>query len=417
MQPFRFHLLILFFFSLAFQRNLHATVWKIGEGKPIHQIKVGIDKACNGDTLMIFPGLYKEGNILINKSLTVIGVNRPVIDGDRRFEVITIKCNHVKIMGFKVQHSGYATLDDPGGIKIQESQFVEIVDNILFDNFFGIYVQYGSNCLLKGNLIVAKGKEEQQIGNGIHAWKSDSLLIIGNRITGHRDGIYFEFVTNSVIWRNISERNIRYGLHFMFSNNDGYFTNVFRGNGAGVAVMFSNHVCMMNNKFIENWGDAAYGILLKEISDSYITGNKFEKNTTGIFMEGTSRILAEKNSFLQNGWGMQIQASCIENRIVKNNFISNTFDVGTNGSVVLNYFDSNYWDKYEGYDINKDGVGDVVFRPLSLFSVIIERNPSSMLLFKSIIVTLLDKSEKMFPTLTPENFVDNKPKMHKYRYD
>jgi len=394
-----------------------ATSMDIGKSKQFTSIQIALKAASPGDTLFVFPGVYKEGNILINKPITIIGVGFPVIDGDRRFEVITIKSNQVKITGLKVQHSGYATLDDPGGIKIHESEYVEISNNILFDNFFGIYVQYGKHCTVKNNLIIAKGKEEQQIGNGIHAWKSDSLQIIGNRITGHRDGIYFEFVTHSVIWRNISERNIRYGLHFMFSNNDGYFTNVFRGNGAGVAVMFSNHVCMMNNKFTENWGDASYGMLLKEISDSYIAGNKFERNTSGIFMEGTSRIIAEKNSFQHNGWGMQIQASCMDNKIELNNFISNTFDIGTNGTVVLNDFDANYWDKYEGYDLNKDGTGDVVFRPLSLFSVIIERNPSSMLLFKSIMVTLLDKSEKMFPTLTPENFVDKKPKMHRYLYD
>jgi parallel beta-helix repeat protein len=105
--------------------------------------------------------------------------------------------------------------------------------------------------------------EEQEIGNGIHCWKSDSIQVIGNKISGNRDGIYFEFVTNSVIWRNISFDNIRYGLHFMFSNNDAYFTNCFTNNGAGVAVMFSNHITMMNNTFRENWGDAAYGMLLK----------------------------------------------------------------------------------------------------------------------------------------------------------
>ncbi len=113
-------------------------------------------------------------------------------------------------------------------------------------------------------------------------------------ISGHRDGIYFEFVKHS-IWRNISEKNLRYGLHFMFSNNNAYYSNIFKNNGAGVAVMFSKELKMVNNYFEENWGDAAYGLLLKEISDGYIANNSFYKNTAGIFMEGTSRAEMLKN--------------------------------------------------------------------------------------------------------------------------
>jgi nitrous oxidase accessory protein len=264
---------------------------------------------------------------------------------------------------------------------------------------------------VKNNKIIAFGKEEQEIGNGIHCWKSDSLQIIANNISGNRDGIYFEFVTHSVIWRNISFDNIRYGLHFMFSNDDAYFTNYFRNNGAGVAVMFTKNVVMMNNTFEENWGDAAYGILLKEISDCFMGGNKFIKNTSAIFMDGTNRMRVEKNEFKANGWGMKIQANCIENIIEYNNFIGNTFDISTNGTLTLNTFNENYWDKYEGYDLNKDKIGDVPYHPLSLYSVIVETNPPAMLLYRSFIVSLLDKSEKIIPSLTPDNFIDLKPRM------
>lgn len=271
--------------------------------------------------------------------------------------------------------------------------------------------KYCQNCTIKNNKLIAFGKEEQQIGNGIHCWKSDSLIIVGNNIKGHRDGIYFEFVTHSVIWRNISMNNIRYGLHFMFSNNDSYFSNLFKNNGAGVAVMFTKKVTMMDNTFEDNWGDSSYGVLLKEISDSYLSGNKFLYNTTGIFMDGTNRIVVEKNEFIGNGWGMKIQANCMDNLIIKNNFFKNTFDISTNGTLVLNTFNSNFWDKYEGFDLNKDLIGDIPYHPLSLFSVIVENNPPSMLLYRSFIISLLDKSEKVFPSLTPENFIDKNPLM------
>jgi nitrous oxidase accessory protein len=176
-------------------------------------------------------------------------------------------------------------------------------------------------------------------------------------------------------------------------------------------VMFTKNVKMFNNYFEENWGDSAYGLLLKEIADSYIFNNHFKRNTSGIYMEGTSRIKVEKNVFEANGWGMKIQASCMENEVVNNNYVGNTFDISTNGSLVLNTFNSNYWDKYEGYDLNKDGIGDVPYHPLSLFAVLTESNPSSMLLYRSFMITLLDKSEKVLPSITPDNFVDNTPLM------
>jgi nitrous oxidase accessory protein len=150
-------------------------------------------------------------------------------------------------------------------------------------------------------------------------------------------------------------------------------------------------------------------LLLKEISDSYIDGNYFKKNTSGVYMEGASRISMQKNSFSDNGWAIKMQANCMDINIEQNNFISNTFDVGTNGSLVLNTFKNNYWDKYEGYDLNKDRVGDIPYRPVSMYSMIIEKNPPAMILFRSFITTLLDKSEKLIPSLTPENLKDDHP--------
>lgn len=388
-------------------KNIH-----VGAKYSNQKIKKALSEAHDGDTIVIHEGTYKEGNIIIQKKITLIGINKPVLDGQNKYEILSIKSNGVIVQGFIIQHSGFSTLDDPGAIKIYNCDNVIIKNNELRDNFFGIYLQQANHCKIEHNRIHAKGVEEQQIGNGIHCWKSDSIIIVGNKINGHRDGIYFEFVTNSIIWRNISFANIRYGLHFMFSNDDAYISNVFKNNGAGVSVMFTHRVKMFNNYFLNNWGDAAYGLLLKEISDSYILHNRFIYNTSGIYMEGTNRILVEHNTLKENGWGIKIQASCMDNIIRANNFLGNTFDISTNGSLVLNTFNENYWDKYEGYDLDKDKFGDVPYRPLSLFSVMVESNSSLMLLFRSFIVSLLDKSEKIIPSLTPETFIDYKPRMH-----
>jgi len=368
--------------------------------------------ACNaGDTIFIHAGTYYEKNFIINKPITLIGINYPILDGEFKYEIISVQSSYVVINGLKIQNSGVSSIVDFAGIKLYNVSNVKVENNIVQNCFFGIYLQNSINCLIQNNRLSASAKEEQQSGNGIHCWKCDSLQIIANKITGHRDGIYFEFVTNSIIWRNNSYKNMRYGLHFMFSNNDTYAVNIFENNGAGVAVMFSNHVKMFGNYFKENWGDASYGILLKEISDSHIQGNRFEENTSGIFLEGASRILMERNVFQNNGWGLKIQASCMDIVLQQNNFIGNTFDVGTNGSLVLNKFNNNYWDKYEGYDLNKDKIGDIPYRPVSMYSMIVEKNPPAMMLFRSFITALMDKTEKVIPSITPENLKDEFPLM------
>lgn len=392
-----------------------ARVLRVGPARAFTNITAALLNAGNGDTLMVDAGTYREKNLRITKPVILMGIGYPVLDGEKKYEIISIRANGVVVEGFKIIRSGISSIEDYGGIKIYESRDVVIRNNVLEDCFFGIYTQNGINCSITGNRITAFNKEEQQSGNGIHCWKSDSLRIIGNTISGHRDGIYFEFVTHSIIWRNTSFNNLRYGLHFMFSQNNSYVTNILRRNGAGVAVMYSHGVKMFNNYFGQNWGDAAYGLLLKDISDSYIEGNVFERNTTGIYMEGSSRIHMARNRFRDNGWGLKIQASCMDIDVTKNNFIGNSFDVVTNGTLMLNSFDRNYWDKYDGYDLDRDGIGDIPYRPVSLYSMIVEKNPPAMILFRSFISALMDKTEKIIPSITPENLKDNFPVMKQYK--
>ncbi|KAA9038142.1 nitrous oxide reductase family maturation protein NosD [Ginsengibacter hankyongi] len=404
----KFIVIIISFLLLS--PKVFARIYTVQKNSALSSIQQAINIATNGDTIMVMPGVYAEKNIQVNKSLVLIGKSFPVLDGQHSYEIISIKADNVILEGFKLIHSGISSLIDIAGIKIYARKNVVIKNNILDDTFFGIYLQKAVNCLIENNKLKGVATTDQQSGNGIHCWQCDSLRIIGNTIAGHRDGIYFEFVTNSAIWRNVSHANMRYGLHFMFSHENTYIGNIFKNNNAGVSVMFSHGVKMFNNIFEDNWGDGCYGIFLKEITDSYISGNKFLRNTTGIFMEGATRVLVEKNEFSKNGWAVKIDASCLDDTIRINNFLGNSFDVATNGTLVSS-FSYNYWDKYEGYDLNKNNIGDVPYHPVSLFSMIVAENPSAMILFRSIMATMLDKIEKILPGITPENLVDNFPYM------
>jgi len=403
--------LIIILPTIILSTALAARTIVVGKNQPITSIRKAIELAKEKDTILVQPGVYKEGNIIVTKNIVLLGQNYPVLDGEKKFEILTVSGINITIKGFQMQNCGQSAMNDYASIKVIDSKNIFIEDNRVVNSFFGIHFSNSSYITIRHNSISGSPTSEQNTGNGIHLWKCNHAMIDNNYVTGHRDGIYFEFVTESTIQNNLSEKNIRYGLHFMFSNSDDYLNNTFNNNGAGVAVMYSHKVKMEGNKFEMNWGPASYGILLKDITDSYIHNNTFYKNSVGIHMEGSSRINAFKNIFKENGWAIKVQASCDDNNFYQNNFYGNSFDIATNGTMMLNKFYNNYWDKYEGYDRNKDGVGDVPYHPVSMYSMIVEQNPNSLILLRSFMVSLLDKAEKAIPSLTPENLTDDKPMM------
>jgi nitrous oxidase accessory protein len=383
----------------------------VGKDQVITSLQKAVDLAVDGDTILLHKGTYKEGNVVINKSVRLIGVNNPVLDGEQKFEILTLSGNGILVKGITFQNAGHSGVNDYASISVIDSKNVAIENNTIINSFFAIHFANSTQNIIRDNVIKGTPKTEQTSGNGIHLWKCSYTVVQGNDVQGHRDGIYFEFVTHSIIQENNSHGNIRYGLHFMFSNNDAYLENTFRNNGSGVAVMYSHHVLMQRNRFEDNWGPNAYGLLLKEISDASILQNHFTQNTAGIVMESTNRIEVAQNQFENNGWALRIQASCDASDVHHNNFFGNTFDVATNGTMMLNRFYNNYWDKYEGYDLNRDITGDVPYHPVSMYSMVIEQNPNALILLRSFMVSLLDKAEKAIPSLTPENLVDEQPIM------
>lgn len=397
---------ILFFPLTLFSRTIVA-----GKGQLVQTLRQAISIAKDGDTIQLHKGVYKEGNNIIDKTLCLIGIGNPVLDGEGKHEILTITGKNTVIRGITLINAGYSSMNDFAAIKIIDASGIIIANNTITNAAFAVHISNSTNSSVTGNTIRGTNRSEHSSGNGIHLWKCSGMKIADNSISGHRDGIYLEFVTESAISKNVSERNIRYGLHFMFSHNDTYSRNIFRNNGAGVAVMYSKNVKMELNTFDQNWGASAYGILLKDISDSYISHNTFYKNTVGIHMEGSSRIIILKNVFKENGWALKVQASCDDNVFHHNNFYGNSFDIATNGAKTLNKFHNNYWDKYEGYDMNKDGIGDIPYHPVSMYSMIVEQNPTTLILMRSFMVSLIDKAEKAFPGLTPEDLVDTQPSL------
>ncbi len=383
-------------------------------GSSAHPLADAVAQAAPGAVIVLETGSYHEPVVTIDRAVTIDGRGAATLDGEGTHGLLVIASNDVTVRGLRLRNTGHSMVEDRAAVRATGARRCVVEDNQIDDAMFGIYLEKSTGCVIRNNTLTGL-HTNQAGGNGIHLWYSDSNAVLGNRVSGHRDGVYFEFVKGSVVADNTSERNARYGLHFMFSDDCRYERNRFVANASGVAVMYSNRVTIVANVFERNRGSATYGLLLKEISDSRIRGNVFTENSVALHLEGSSRDTIEGNTLERNGWAIRIMANAQDNVVRQNRFVGNSFDVSTNSRQNFSTFSGNFWDRYSGYDLDHDGIGDVPHRPVRLFALAVERSPAIIVLQRSVLVDLLDFAERVVPGLTPVTLVDDKPVLREPR--
>ncbi|MFD0700414.1 nitrous oxide reductase family maturation protein NosD [Myroides pelagicus] len=409
------------FYSIVFFIFLGSNSWAkriivSASNSSISSVKHAIEIAQSNDTILVKSGVYQESDLIITKPLTIISENA-TIDGQNKGEIFIVKADSVTIKNFTIINVGTSYIKDFAAIRVRDSKAFNIENNTIKELFFGIYLEKSKNGRVVNNKIYGKAKNEFNSGNGIQLWYCNQILIQGNYVEKVRDGIYLEFSNYCTIDNNTSKDNVRYGLHFMFSNNDTVTNSRYINNGAGVAIMFSKFMQMSHNIFSDNWGSAAYGVLLKEVNDTQIYANTFSNNTTAINIEGSNRVTYTHNDFISNGWAINSRGANYHNKVNYNNFLNNSFDLLYHGQLNQNSFDSNYWSNYTGYDLDKDGIGDISHRPIKLFSYVVNNTPEAIIFLRSLFVDIIDFSEKVSPVFTPDNLVDHKPQIKKINHD
>jgi nitrous oxidase accessory protein len=381
----------------------------VGPGGEYRTIAEALLAARPGDTIEIRAGTYREPRLLIDRPVTIVGRDQPLIQGAGDHTILEVRADGVVIEGLTLRHVRPAGTEDRAAIRLEGVRGCRVTRNRIEDAFFGIYAAKAADCLIADNRVIGPGRVEAESGNAIHLWSSQGMTVERNEVTGHRDGLYLEFVTGSRLSANSSHGNRRYGLHFMFSDSCAYDRNVFRRNGAGVAVMYTRRVTMTDNLFADNQGPTAYGLLLKDIDDSWVAGNRFDRNTVGLYLEGSNRQRVSDNRFTANGWAVRVLANALDNEFSGNSFVGNAFDVATNSRTATSRFRGNFWDRYRGFDLDGDGRGDVPHRPVRLFALIVERYEPALILLRSIFADLLDVAERLLPVLTPQLLIDEAP--------
>lgn len=372
-----------------------------------------INSAQPGDMVTVPRGVY-QGNIVLNKRLALLGDGNPVLRGDGNGSVVTITADSCVISGFIIEHSGRMLVDEDAGILIK-SNHNRVDHNELRDILFGIYLLGGGENLVIRNTILGRPELELgERGSGIHVWNSTGNRLVGNVITGVRDGVYIQNANNTWI-EQCEVWGVRYGLHYMYADTNTFLANSFHDNMAGAAIMYSRQITMRHNVFAYNRGYSSFGILFQDCHGLLVDSNIVRDNAVGMFLEASSDNVFRNNTIARNDIALQVFQNSTHNTIVGNNFIDNLSPLNIIGKRTESIWNAdgygNYWSSYDGYDLDNDGIGDVPMKIQNVFQYLEGRNPNVRLFLYSPASQALSMATKAFPVIELNQELDRFPLM------
>lgn len=380
-----------------------------------------IARAQPGDTVVVPAGHYHE-QVSIDKPLTLTGAGMPVIDGGGKGDVVRITADHVTLRGFVIQGSAEDVADEPAALRVKGNA-ATIEDNRMQQVLYGIVLEDSNGHVVRNNRVSSILRfEPERRGHGLYLWYTDGNTIEDNIVEGVKDGIFLGFATHNQVIRNrVSDS--RYGIHYMYANDNVFVDNVFTRGVAGAAIMFSRNITFRGNEFSYNRSPASgFGLLFKDVDNLEMTDNLVHHNRLGITMEGVpnepgSFVTLRHNLIGFNQVALEM-ATTTGVTFTENTFTGNLEQVATTGGSIEHRNTwavagrGNYWDDYEGYDANGDGVGDIPFRYEGAFDDLVRRNEAVRAYSFTPARSALDLAARWFPSFRPDpRVIDPAPLM------
>ena len=375
-------------------------------------LQAAIDAAAPGDTLRLSAGEHR-GPVVIRKPLRLEGAEGAILRGDGEASVITVDAPDVAIRGLTITASGIKLEEMDSGIFLTNAARRAIVaNNRLERNLVGVYVHGATDALVESNTIVGRTDlRMNEAGNGIHLWNAPGSRVIGNDILGGRDGIYVISSRKNAFHGN-RMRNLRYAIHYMYTNDSEISQNISVGNHAGFAIMYSDRLKVTGNL---SDGDRDRGLFLNYANMSDIGGNMVKAAPEKcVFLYN-----ANKNHFHDNWFegceiGIHFTAGSERNRIAGNAFVSNRTQVKYVGTRHLDWSDKgrgNYWSDNPAFDLDGDGLADTAYKPNDIVDEILWVSPNAKILLNSPAVQVVRWAQAQFPAIYPGGVVDSAPLM------
>ena len=384
--------------------------------RPGDDLAEAVTKAQAGDVIEVARGQYRA-NLLIDKPLTLRGLDRPTISGGNQGDTIRVTAPDVLIEGLIVRDSGDSLKDQNAGIYLYQGAHRAIVRRCdLTYNLFGLWIEKANDVLIEHN--TSTGKREYaspQRGNGVQLYNTKGAKILNNDISFVRDALYVD-VSHNALFKGNKLHHSRYGTHYMNSYYNLWEDNDTFYNRGGLALMEVRHQEVRNNRA---WGNSDHGIMLRTLQDSDISGNVVAGNNRGFFIYDVEYIKLNDNLVVDNVVGVHLSAGSTRNEVEGNDFIANREQVRYVGArdEVWGKQRGNYWSNYLGWDRNNDGKGDVQYEANDMVDRLTWRHPSIKLLLASPAVQALRLVGQQFPVLRVPSVVDPHPRMRPHHQD
>ncbi|MGB3713112.1 MAG: nitrous oxide reductase family maturation protein NosD [Candidatus Promineifilaceae bacterium] len=420
---------LLIFFSLMVAPILVLSMPALaqGEGRVVtargsfSSLTEALVQADEGEIIEVFGGIYPE-SLVIDKSVTLIGHDWPVIDGGGSGTVIKLVAPDITVRGFVIAGSGHSLQQENSGIAVEAPGAI-IEDNRLEDTLFGVYLREADGGVIRNNVISSKDLDVPRRGDPIRVWFSNGVTIENNRISKGRDVVLW--YSENLIVRNNQVADGRYGLHFMYCDDAVIENNLLTDNSVGTFMMYSRRLQLLNNTITGNRGPSGFGVGLKDMDDAVIVNNMFLDNRIGAHLDNSPRERDsigrfEGNVFAYNDIGVNLMPSVRNNIFTGNSFVDNEQQVGIAGGSGGRYQQNdwtvdgrgNYWSDYVGYDANADGLGDVAYKSERLFENLMDRDSSLRLFIYSPVEQAVDFAARAVPFVKPQpKMVDEAPLM------
>ena len=396
-----------------------AMLWSVTALLAGNALQTAIDRAEPGSLLELPAGDYR-GNIVIRKPLIIDGKDQKArIIGDGNGTVITIRSPYVTIRNVTILNSGKEHERVDAAVSIKKANHVT-VDHCHIDNcLFGIDMEQVNDSTITNNWIRSKPFSLGLRGDAVRLWYSNDNNVSANHITYSRDMVVW-YSHGNTIAHNFGEYS-RYSLHFMYAGKNFVHHNTYEHNSVGIFFMYSQDSIATDNVVKSSLGTTGLGIGLKDCSNFTLKNNTMIYCARGLYIDRSpfqpdQRNRIEHNRILYNSIGVNFHSLSIANDIVGNIFKGNIDDVYDDDQVTLhsikNHWEGNYWDSYQGFDRNGDGIGDTPYHLFYYADRMWMLNPNVKFFYASPVVSIMNFLAKLAPLSQPvELLVDPKPVM------
>ncbi len=366
--------------------------------------------AGDGDTLVLAPGLH-AGPVRIDRPMTLEGAEGVVIDAGGVGSVITVDAPDVTLRGLAITGSGRIHQPIDAGVTLtKKATRAKVLDNRLTNNLVGVDIHGARDALVARNQIEGlRLAHMNSRGNGVYVWNAPGAVVEDNEIRYGRDGI-FSNASRKNTYRGNLMRDLRFAVHYMYTNDSEITGNISIGNHLGYALMYSDRIVVRDNMSIK---DRDYGLLLNYTNKSDIFGNLVTGGAAKCaFIYNAHRNLLAENRFDGCEIGIHFTAGSERNTITSNAFIGNRTQVKYVGTRHVEWsFENrgNYWSDHPAFDLDGDQVADSVYRPNDMMDHILWSQPAAKLLLGAPAVQLVRWSQSQFPATLPGGVVDSHP--------